>query len=173
MMHCGIEHNSKQVIRSKRHGKGTSLPRVKRWGRRICFPQFLPKGSTSALERCDASWIVEVTKAATKASPYSPMNTPQGCIHFSTQGVVQGSTTFTQGQGKLHNIGGSQLHHGEGSRLQPPDAPTTGILPTEDFPTRILPTEDLGLQGFPMETTPNSNPFGRWVDLALLQRIPK
>jgi len=57
--------------------------------------------------------------------------------------------------------GGSQLHHG--ARIATPASRCSNNRnpPNRRLPTRIPTKGDLGLQGFPMETTPNSNPFGR------------
>ena len=124
------------------------------------------------MERCGTTNVAEATKATTKASPYSPVNPPQRCIHFSTQGAVRGSITYTQCCG-----------HSTTWRL--PTTPrgkiatsTTKTLHKRNSHNRKLPHKDphqgdLGLQGFTRETAPKPNSFGRQVDQHLLYGIPE
>ena len=121
-------------------------------------------------ERCDTSRVIEATKGATKASRYSPVDAPKRCIHFSNQGAVQRSTTFTQGWGKLHNLEApnyTMMLDRESSH----QSAQQQEFPQQETPYKDPHKGDLGLPGFPMETASIRNPFGGKVDQLLL-KIP-
>ena len=116
---------------------------------------------TSALERYGTAKVTEATKAATKASPYSPTKNTTKASSVSPLKVLVEVAQPSHKVGVTPQQGGSQLHQGARSLLTPPRCSTRGIPTTGNSLTRIPTKGDLRLQGFPMETAPNTNPFGR------------
>ena len=144
-------------------------PRMKRRGRRICFPQF-PCFAT----RYVCVWrgaapqrLTEATKAATKASPYSPAkNTTKAISALHSRCCSRKHNLHTR-LGPLHNLKAPSSPRCKTANLAT-KVPNNRNPPNRRLPTRILPTEDLGLQGFPMETAQIQRSFGRLVDQHLL-----
>ncbi|CAA3018946.1 Hypothetical predicted protein, partial [Olea europaea subsp. europaea] len=92
---------------------------------------------TSALERCGTTKVTEATKAATKASPYSPTKNTTKASSVSPLKVLVEVAQPSHKVGVTPQQGGSQLHHEARSRLPPPrgstrGVPTTGNLPHKD-----------------------------------------